>query len=870
MRRIMRIYLRCFMLVFGSTGLPLACLGQVDILSQRFTLNIEDKSIEEVFTILSEETGYELNYTYTYLDRNITKNYQDERLEEIIRDVWGREDIRLVVNNQTIDLIAKPKKMDEEPKALLKGTIKDESNEPLPGVAVRIGGTSKGTITNAQGQYLIEFQKSGSYEIEASYLGFEKKSKKVQIKAANSVALNFSLTPDVSSLDEVVVIGETEAEIKEQEPLQVESLQVNAIAAQVRDLSEALVTVPGVQIRSDGSLGGRANISLNGLSGQAVRTYIDGLPFEFVYPFLSITDVPMNSVRRMDVYKGVVPSDVGTDAMAGAINIISENYSSNYLSSFYTHGSFNTHQAGVYGSLKLNELISIQLNASYNYSDNDFLIHAEIAQADGSIKEEKVRKFNDAYEMKAGEVGITLNKNRVVDHGKVSINYSEFFKEVNNGLRIGRISFGEVFYEVDGLVTKALFEKQVGKLKVTNNLAISLMKLHLIDTSSRTYAWDGTFRERLNGQRGEINRGNPSSSDRNQDSFINRATLIYNFSESSWLSLSNVHAYQNILGRNPEISNPDEDFLSFPQTLTKNVTGLLYGRQAGKFSINVAGKYYFYEVDGRDSQVKPISSQDRDIGYYAALKYDFDSKMYVKTSFERGIRIPNAVEFFGDGTVTSPNTSLVPEESSNLNIEFGIASKKASTSPWRTSINGFLRNQKNLLQLDSQPLFPAFINQRGVRTLGFEFECRLDFLKKFSYSGNLMKLSQVITELDEDNVGVDLIGTPVPNTPDFIVFNELKFNTSAFENESENFSVYAQYYFVDTFNHIPVGGVFNPDNWVPVQHRVNIGFSLSFLEQSLNLSANVFNVLDEELFDNFSAPRPGRNYNLRLQYKLHN
>ena len=49
-------------------------------------------------------------------------------------------------------------------KALVKGTVKDETGQALPGVSVRIGGSFTGTSTNITGEYSI-FVTPGKVEL---------------------------------------------------------------------------------------------------------------------------------------------------------------------------------------------------------------------------------------------------------------------------------------------------------------------------------------------------------------------------------------------------------------------------------------------------------------------------------------------------------------------------------------------------------------------------------------------------------------------------------------------------------------------------------------------------------------------------------
>ncbi|WP_396601249.1 mucoidy inhibitor MuiA family protein [Algibacter sp. R77976] len=82
----------------------------------------------------------------------------------------------------------------------VSGIITDASGEPIPGVNITLKGTSRGAVTDFDGNFSIE--PKGAKELEVSYIGFHS-----EIIPIHSSVINVSLQEDVSALDEVVVIG---------------------------------------------------------------------------------------------------------------------------------------------------------------------------------------------------------------------------------------------------------------------------------------------------------------------------------------------------------------------------------------------------------------------------------------------------------------------------------------------------------------------------------------------------------------------------------------------------------------------------------------------------------------------------------------
>ena len=83
----------------------------------------------------------------------------------------------------------------------VSGTILDETGMPLPGVSILLKGTTRGTTTDLNGKYSIAAPANGV--LVFSFIGYNNLEETV----GNRSKIDLTLTPDVSNLDEVVVVG---------------------------------------------------------------------------------------------------------------------------------------------------------------------------------------------------------------------------------------------------------------------------------------------------------------------------------------------------------------------------------------------------------------------------------------------------------------------------------------------------------------------------------------------------------------------------------------------------------------------------------------------------------------------------------------
>ena len=82
----------------------------------------------------------------------------------------------------------------------VKGNVVDEKGEPVIGASIVVKGTTVGTVTDFDGNFILEVPSNGK-ELEISYIGMEKQTVKV---ASN---INVKMVSDTQALDEVMVVA---------------------------------------------------------------------------------------------------------------------------------------------------------------------------------------------------------------------------------------------------------------------------------------------------------------------------------------------------------------------------------------------------------------------------------------------------------------------------------------------------------------------------------------------------------------------------------------------------------------------------------------------------------------------------------------
>ncbi len=158
------------------------------------------------------------------------------------------------------------------------GTITDETGAPILGANIFIEGTNKGATTNIDGKYFIANAPVGSYNLIASYTGFESQTKfNILIKTKGNIAYDFVLKESVAQLEAVTITDANKISRPRETPLSVQSLGAAEIAnypGSNNDVVQVAQTLPGVSP----SVGGfRNDLIIRGGAPNETVYYLDGM-----------------------------------------------------------------------------------------------------------------------------------------------------------------------------------------------------------------------------------------------------------------------------------------------------------------------------------------------------------------------------------------------------------------------------------------------------------------------------------------------------------------------------------------------------------------------------------------------------------------
>ncbi len=213
---------------------------------------------------------------------------------------------------------------------VVKGTVSDKQGA-FSGVSVNVAGTVTSTVTDAQGAYTIRISSSNA-ELIFSAVGYVTQ----QVVVGTSKTIDVTLEEEISSLDEVVVVGYGEVRKKDLTGA-VSSVKGSDLAERkTTTLSASLQgAVPGLMVRRDNNAPGASAGSMHirgvtTIGDSAPLVIIDGVPG-------SIDHVNPNDVESISVLKDAASASIyGSRAAAGVILVTTKRGNRSSLNLTYT------------------------------------------------------------------------------------------------------------------------------------------------------------------------------------------------------------------------------------------------------------------------------------------------------------------------------------------------------------------------------------------------------------------------------------------------------------------------------------------------------------------------------------------------------
>lgn len=759
----------------------------------------------------------------------------------------------------------------------LSGKVTSSNGNPVPQATLAVEGTSYGTYSDNNGNYTI-YLPEGKYTVVASFIGLKNQNKNIELKG--KMIVDFVLEEETVGLKDVEVYAKSKSQKLRESSFAVNALDVKPIVNSLNNLNELVNRASGIKVRQEGGVGSDFDLSINGMSGNSVRYFIDGVPLETKGSEVSLANLPVNIIDHIEMYKGVVPPYLGADALGGAINIVTKKEKKNYLDVSYGIGSFHTHKVDMNAQIVFPKSgLIVRPTVGVNYSKNDYMMKG-IEVWDESVRKyvpSDRKRFHDDYFSLLTQVEVGVTGKTWADDFFVTASYSKVNKELQTGSVQTKV-YGMAERQGDAYNISAQYRKKnfiLKGLQMHSILSHTWDHSLTVDTAYRVYDWNGDY---IESSRNEITGREKSLRHYKRPTTMFRSNWDYRINQHHSINLNYL---VNRTG-NDRYDDVDDSFVPSNDIVCKHIIGISYHQQflQNRIENTFFVKDYINHLNIRQTDLYWQTGSDEVMGsntnnywgYGVGTRMKFFEPVVLKASFEHSVRLPLARELLGNGSTIYANTALNPEKSDNVNLgAFGTWHPAAGHSLYY-EVNGFIRFVDDYIQavVAEKEGLMQYENVPAVHIKGVEGEVR------YSWKRNLQCMANVSWQdardqrkyKDDGKLSATYLNR-VPNRP--WLFGAAEANYTFYDVLLKNSTLrlgtsyqWVHWYFLTWEAY----GAIESKARIPAQHVINADITYSLENGKYNISVSCDNIFDKLVYDHYKLQKPGRSFFLKFRMFL--
>jgi vitamin B12 transporter len=676
----------------------------------------------------------------------------------------------------------------------------------------------------------------------------------------------------LEAAEQVEIVDKSAGQVLRESARAVTVIDTRQAGERTADLGEVLSRAQGIQVRRSGGLGSTARFSLNGLYDDQIRFFLDGVPLEFAGWGLGIANVPVELVERIEVHRGVVPIELGADALGGAVDLVTDPSWVNRAAVSYQAGSFGTHRVTTSARARDADTgLALGLALFFDRATNDYPIDVEVPDAQGRLHPARVRRFHDGYTAAGGSVEAGLVGKGAIRRALVRLYTADYDKQLQHNVVMtvpyGEATYGEVMRGVTGDVR---VERGGWRGRILAGAARRAIDFE--DRGQFVYDWFGMpVRDRRTP--GEL--GSEPTYQRIRETGLfarltaERAIGAHQRVRATIAPTAALRTASDFLDANPMGRDP----LSARRDLGQLVSGVEHELRLGERFQNIGfAKHYAMWTDAEDVRpgfvFVPLERRMHRAGLGDGLRFRVTSRLALKASYEWATRLPSVDETFGDGMLVQPNLELTPERSHNANLgaRFEDDGRRGSVA---AEANLFARLADQLIVLLGDDRYFTYQNVYAARIAGIEGTAG------WAAPGEWASIEGSITVQDIRNASTGgtfgaFEGDRIPNRPWLLGAVAGTVRKRDVVRDGDELALFANSRYVrEFFRGWESAGLREYKQVVPSQlvHGAGITYAMRGITPVI-ATVEVQNLTDARVFDSFGAQRPGRALYIKLAAEL--
>lgn len=679
-------------------------------------------------------------------------------------------------------------------------------------------------------------------------------------------------------LNAVTIVGKSEGKKLKEGALNVNAVEIKADINRMTNLNSLVNRSAGVKVRREGGAGSDLDLSINGLSGNSIRYFIDGVPLDSRGSEVNLDNIPINTVERVELYKGVVPIHLSSDALGGVVNIVTKKKRDNYLDASYGVGSFNSQTVDIAGQVFIPKTaVAIRPSFEFSSSKNDYKMKGvEIwsEEQDKYIFTNKKRFHDDYLSINAGiEAGVS--NVRWADVFFINGGYTKINKEIQTGAMQNKV-YGMAERHSHAWYVGARYAKAFGKVGTRLNFSHTWDHSETVDTAYRKYSWDGTWMP---------SSGNEMRNGARTWRIYQRPLTVFNASVDCEFIENHSIAFAYMLNRrgNKQTDRADKLYEPTNDVITKHILSLAYNhsffdeRWQNMFFV----KDYINSTSIRQTEHSTITGADKidpdaTKSYWGAgvgSRFTLRQTISFKGSYEHSVRLPLSRELLGNGTTVLANLAIKPEESNNYNIGVFGTWYANDANVFTYELNGFIRHVQNYIRasVSEREGYMQYQNEPAIKIKGLDFDIGYMWNNRLNIKLNgSWNDARNMRKYKTDGNPSATYKNRVPNKPWLFGNVEVSYTFSDLSRWNDRLRIEADHEWINWYYlNWEAYGAASSKAKIPTQNITSLSATYSWHKERYNLSLECRNLFDRLAYDNYMLQKPGRAFYIKFRLFLH-
>ncbi|MFY9151396.1 MAG: TonB-dependent receptor plug domain-containing protein, partial [Prolixibacteraceae bacterium] len=169
--------------------------------NSKFTIEVKNQSMRDVLRQIEEQSQYRFFYSESLmkLDEKVTIDQKEKSIESLLDVIFNNKNISYEIKENKL-IVLRPTDLPQVD-SVVSGNVTDSKGDVIPGVTVLLKGTTKGTITDIDGNYSLGVEPNST--LVFSFIGMTTQ----EISVSGKKTINVVLSENTIGVDEIVVVG---------------------------------------------------------------------------------------------------------------------------------------------------------------------------------------------------------------------------------------------------------------------------------------------------------------------------------------------------------------------------------------------------------------------------------------------------------------------------------------------------------------------------------------------------------------------------------------------------------------------------------------------------------------------------------------